>query len=85
MELRYIRDTDKREVDFVVLKDQKPLFAVECQLKDNAISPSIPYFYERLNIPQFYLVHLGEKDYQHATLPLRVCPFYRWVHEVALP
>ena len=29
MELRYLRDTDKREVDFVVLKDSKPVFAVE--------------------------------------------------------
>jgi hypothetical protein len=28
MELRYIRDTDKREVDFVVIKDGKPLYAV---------------------------------------------------------
>src|SRR3989344_4602966 len=30
-ELRFLRDTDKREVDFVVLKDKKPLFAVECK------------------------------------------------------
>ena len=33
MELRYLRDTDKREVDFVVLKNKKPCFAVECKLK----------------------------------------------------
>jgi hypothetical protein len=26
------RDTDKREIDFVVPKDKKPLFAVECKL-----------------------------------------------------
>ena len=31
MELRYLRDTDKREVDFVVLKNRKPAFAVECK------------------------------------------------------
>ena len=30
MELRYIRDTDHREIDFVVVKNKKPLFAVEC-------------------------------------------------------
>jgi hypothetical protein len=28
MELRFLRDTDKREVDFVVLEEGKPLFAV---------------------------------------------------------
>jgi hypothetical protein len=31
MELRFLRDTDKREIDFVVIKDKKPLFAVECK------------------------------------------------------
>ncbi|HSF19972.1 MAG TPA: DUF4143 domain-containing protein [Vicinamibacteria bacterium] len=31
MELRYLRDTDKREVDFVVLREREPVFAVECK------------------------------------------------------
>ena len=31
MELRFIRDTDRREVDFVVLRDGQPEFAVECK------------------------------------------------------
>jgi len=31
MELRFLRDTDKREIDFVVMKDKKPSFAVECK------------------------------------------------------
>jgi predicted AAA+ superfamily ATPase len=34
--LRYLRDTDKREVDFVVLEDEKPLFAVECKAGEKA-------------------------------------------------
>ena len=37
MELRHLRDTDKREVDFVVLKDGKPVFAVECKSGEKAI------------------------------------------------
>jgi uncharacterized protein len=41
MELRYIRDTDKREVDFVVIQNKKPLFAVECKLKDRSIANNI--------------------------------------------
>lgn len=40
-ELRFIRDTDKREVDFVVLKNKKPVFAVECKTSDKSISKSI--------------------------------------------
>lgn len=31
IELRFLRDIDGREVDFFVLKDKKPLFAVECK------------------------------------------------------
>ena len=56
MELRYIRDTDKREVDFVVLKNKKPLFAVECKLKNKSISQHIRYFKERTPIKHFYQV-----------------------------
>ncbi|MDO8518954.1 MAG: ATP-binding protein [Deltaproteobacteria bacterium] len=85
MELRYIRDTDKREVDFVVIKSGKPLFAVECRLSDRDIPNSIPYFSERLPIPNFYLVHLAEKNFEHATVPLRVLPFHDFVREQKLP
>jgi len=56
MELRYIRDTDKREVDFIVIKDRKPIFAVESKFSDKSVSPHIYYFQERLNIPKYYQV-----------------------------
>ena len=36
MELRYLRDTDKREVDFAVLQEKKPLFAVECKIVESS-------------------------------------------------
>ena len=64
MELRYIRDTDKREVDFVVIKNKKPLFAVECKLSDKNLSPAIKYFSERTPIPKFYQVHLENFEKQ---------------------
>lgn len=60
MELRFLRDIDKREVDFVVMKDRKPIFAVECKTGENSLSPHIPYFLKRTQIPKFYQVHLGE-------------------------
>lgn len=58
MELRYIRDRDKREVDFVVIKDKKPLFAVECKLKSKGLSPHLFYFQERIDVPIYYQVSL---------------------------
>ncbi|MBM9547577.1 hypothetical protein JWG40_11160 [Leptospira sp. 201903074] len=64
MELRYIRDTDKREVDFVVIQDKKPKFAVECKLSDTNLTSSLPYFAERTPVPKFYQVHMGEVQKQ---------------------
>ena len=80
MELRFLRDTDKREIDFVVLKNKKPLFAVECKTGEKELSPRIHYFKMRTSIPYFYQVHLGTKDYGMAETG-RVLPFDRFVTE----
>ena len=83
MELRYLRDTDKREVDFVVLKDRKPIFAVECKSGDKAIGPALRYFAERTPIPRFYQTHLGERHYSSGKVT--VVPFIRLCEELGLP
>lgn len=61
-ELRYIRDERGKEVDFVVLRDRKPLFAVECKLSDSDIAPSLLEFKSKLDIPKWYQVHMGTKS-----------------------
>jgi len=61
MELRFLRDTDKREIDFVVLKENKPLFAVECKTGDKDVSPAIYYFKARTKIPIFYQAENTDK------------------------
>ncbi len=66
MELRFLRDTDKREIDFVVLKDKKPMFAVECKQGEGSVSPHLFYFRDRTPIPHFYQVHLGSVHRQIA-------------------
>lgn len=73
MELRFIRDTDLREIDFVVLQNKKPLFAVECKTGEGSLSRHIKYFRDRTSIPQFYQIHLGKVDYQDGNA--RVLPF----------
>jgi predicted AAA+ superfamily ATPase len=83
MELRYLRDTDKREVDFVVLRDRKPLFAVEAKSGEREISPALRYFKARTSIPRWYQVHLGTKD--AVVGGVRVLPFARLVAELDIP
>lgn len=62
MELRFLRDQNGREVDFVVLKNKKPEFAVESKIGERGASPHLKYFSERTNIPIFYQVHAGAKE-----------------------
>ncbi|MFH1729429.1 MAG: ATP-binding protein [Pseudomonadota bacterium] len=85
MELRFIRDTDKREVDFVVLRNKKPLFAIECKSKNRGISPHIKYFKERTDIPNFYQVHRKDKDFGNEKTTGRVLPFTVFCKELGMP
>ena len=74
MELRFVRDAQRRELDFVVVRNNKPEFAVECKTGEKNISRNISYFAERTNIPTFYQVHLGTKDYELAKHRARILP-----------
>lgn len=85
MELKYLRNIDQREVDFVVIKDKKPLFAVECKTGDVGLSPHIQYFSERVKeIPYWYQVHQGTKD-QLLKPNVRLLPFVKFCRDLELP
>jgi uncharacterized protein len=43
-QLRYLRDKQKREVDFLVVRDRKPWFLVEVKIGETSLSPSLAYF-----------------------------------------
>jgi uncharacterized protein len=83
MELRYLRDTDKREVDFVVLKDRRPVFAVECKSGEKSIGAAIQYFSERTPIAHFYQAHLGDRHF--STGKVTVLPFIRLCRDLNFP
>jgi len=85
IELRFIRDTDKREIDFVVLRENKPIFAVECKTGEQSVNPAAYYFRERTSIPKFYQVHLGKKNYGNAESTVRVIPYHIFCRELELP
>lgn len=85
MELRFIRDTDRREIDFVVLRDGLPEFAVECKTGEREPAPACRYFRERTDIPAFYQVHCGEKDHGNPRSGTRILPFARFCTELNLP
>lgn len=83
MELRFLRDTAGREIDFVILKNKKTLAAIECKTGDKKISPHLKYFADRTNIPLFYQVHLGKND-SYVTDQIRTLPFKVFCKEFEL-
>ena len=55
-DLRYLRDKQKREVDFLVVKDRKPWFLVEVKMSDKTLSPSLGYFQTQTNAQHAFQV-----------------------------
>lgn len=64
LELRYFRLRSGMEVDFIILENKKPWFAVEVKLQEQPLSSILKYLVERMAIPYAFQVHLhgdGEK------------------------
>lgn len=53
-ELRYLRDKQKREVDFLVVKDQLPWFLVEVKTADTRLAPALAHFQEQTGAPHAF-------------------------------
>jgi predicted AAA+ superfamily ATPase len=58
----YLRDKEKREVDFVVAREGQPWFLVEVKQHDESISPALKYFQQQLATPFAFQVVL-DADY----------------------
>lgn len=49
--LSYVRDKEKREVDFLLTERTRPVCLVEARFSDSTVSPSLGYFQEKLGVP----------------------------------
>jgi predicted AAA+ superfamily ATPase len=64
LELRYFRDTDGREVDFVIIENRSPLTLVECKWADSEIDRGLRYLKARFPTAEAWQVSAtGSKDY----------------------
>jgi len=80
MELRYFRDTDKREVDFCLVQDLKPQMFVECKWGDSATSPHLHYLAKKFPAAEFFQVSAtGEKQFvgKNNIVHMPALPFLR--------
>ena len=72
-ELRYIRDTLKREVDFVVIRDGQPWFLVEAKHDDAGLSPQLAHFQQQTGAPHAFQLTLNA-DYVDADCFTQTAP-----------
>lgn len=83
MELRYFRDRDQREVDFVVLKDRKPVLMVEAKLSDRAVAKDLKYLKRKFPSVEAVQVVLNlNRDFRNAD-DIRVCGAHHFLAELA--
>jgi len=64
MELRYFRDIDGREVDFVIIENGRMVRMIECKWGDADIHPSLEYLKARFpSVEAWQISAVGKKDY----------------------
>ncbi len=55
-DLHYLRDKQKREVDFLVVRDRKPWLLVEVKTNDTHLAPSLEYFQDQVRAPHAFQI-----------------------------
>ncbi len=65
LDLRYFRDVDRREVDFVITERGRPIMLVECKYSDTDIDGGLRYLRARFPQAQAWQISAtGSKDYR---------------------
>ncbi|MBI9085991.1 MAG: ATP-binding protein [Desulfobacterales bacterium] len=82
VELRYFRDVDRREVDFVVTENGRPTLFVECKLNDKSISRSLRYLKIRFPEVRAVQVYQGDGPDRKDRDGILLCPAYRFLSEL---
>ena len=73
--LYYLRDLEKREVDFLVVWEGEPWFLAECKVGAPKGLGHLRYFADKLGIEQCYCVTASDQhDYLDRTTGIRVVP-----------
>lgn len=78
-DLRFVRDKEKREIDFLVLREKKPWLAVECKSNQRSPSPVLAAFCDRLQVPHRYQLVVGTHDRMHPESKVRVFGYERFL------
>jgi hypothetical protein len=66
--LHYLRDLEKREVDFLIADRNRPVCLIEAKFNDQTLARSLCHFQEKLKVPvAFQVVHSPGVCFQRKT------------------
>ena len=78
-ELFFIRDKEKKEVDFLITQDKAPWMLVECRSQGETLSPHLIYYKNRLGTSlNFQLVDRAKEDRLYRLQKIRVMGYERF-------
>lgn len=81
-DLKYFRDIDGREVDFVITQNGEPESFIECKYQDGPISKSLVYLKKKYPTASFHQITMsGTKDYISGE-GIRVQPALKFLREL---
>ncbi len=58
LDLRYFRDADGHEVDFIILRKKQPWMAIEVKSSEQDLDTGFRYFLKRISVPYAFQIHL---------------------------
>lgn len=76
--LYYLRDKEKREVDFVVTRNRRPHWLIEVKKSDDAISRSLKYYTEKLR-PRESIQLVYQLDRAREKSGIKTLPLGKWL------
>jgi predicted AAA+ superfamily ATPase len=82
--LHFIKDKEKREVDFLIVKDGKPFLLVEAKLSETQPAKALIAFQKSMRIPAVQL-HEGSEGYRmipNGSDKLLIAPAWHWLAEL---
>ena len=79
--LHFIRDKEKREVDFLIADERKPLLLVETKLSGTSPPENLVRFQNMLGVPAVQLVNSGESFQliRNRKQKILIAPAYMWL------
>jgi predicted AAA+ superfamily ATPase len=82
--LHFIKDKEKREVDFLIAKNRKPFLLIEAKLSDSQPAKSLLAFQNNLRVPAVQLINAGEgyRIIANEKEKILIAPAWQWLAEL---